>query len=176
MVSTSDAFEESTQEKPKNVPKVTFSIPPSSQTDKQRVNPISNQRVNPNRLFPMPNSPQMASTDRKKREKVRLAPHHSAMDWERFKQTNNLKNIDPSEFPVRLNKLELAKHNKENDYWMALNGKIYNITSYLNYHPGGLDILVKYAGKDCTALFMKYHRWVNFERILDECFVGFLIS
>ena len=48
---------------------------------------------------------------------------------------------------------ELAKHNKPGDYWMALHGKAYNVTKYLAEHPGGDDILIKYAGKDGTKHF-----------------------
>jgi hypothetical protein len=43
--------------------------------------------------------------------------------------------------------------------------QVYNLTPYLQYHPGGVDILVKTAGKDCTALFNRYHAWVNLEGI-----------
>ena len=31
---------------------------------------------------------------------------------------------------------ELAKHNTRNDCWMALNGIVYNVTAYMDYHPG----------------------------------------
>eukprot|EP00339_Tiarina_fusa_P016820 CAMPEP_0117005208 /NCGR_PEP_ID=MMETSP0472-20121206/5913_1 /TAXON_ID=693140 ORGANISM="Tiarina fusus, Strain LIS" /NCGR_SAMPLE_ID=MMETSP0472 /ASSEMBLY_ACC=CAM_ASM_000603 /LENGTH=60 /DNA_ID=CAMNT_0004706397 /DNA_START=61 /DNA_END=243 /DNA_ORIENTATION=+ len=48
---------------------------------------------------------------------------------------------------------ELAKHNKPGDYWIALNGKAYNITPYLAEHPGGDDILIKWTGKDGTKAF-----------------------
>ncbi|TID29627.1 hypothetical protein CANINC_001746 [Pichia inconspicua] len=124
--------------------------------------------------FPMKGSPQISSSARG-RQKVRLKPHHSALDWEQYKQNNNVKNIDPTYFPLRISKIELAKHNQIDDCWMALGGKIYNISKYLDYHPGGAEILLKHAGRDCTSLFMKYHRWVNYERILDQCFIGFLV-
>lgn len=32
---------------------------------------------------------------------------------------------------------ELAEHNKPGDMWMAIRGKVYNVTSYLDFHPGG---------------------------------------
>lgn len=40
---------------------------------------------------------------------------------------------------------------------------MYNITPYLHYHPGGADILLKAAGRDCTGLFNRYHAWVNLD-------------
>jgi len=38
---------------------------------------------------------------------------------------------------------------------------VYNITHYLRFHPGGVPLLLKVAGKDGTALFNKYHAWVR---------------
>jgi cytochrome b involved in lipid metabolism len=32
-------------------------------------------------------------------------------------------------------------------------GKVYNITPYLEYHPGGIPEIMKGAGKDGTSLF-----------------------
>lgn len=139
--------------------------------------PTPSRTAQRERLFPALNSPQAIHPPSalNRREKVRLAPHHSALDWERHKHENNVKKIDPSCFPIRITKEELLKHSSPCDCWIALGGKIYNISSYLEYHPGGVNILIKHAGKDCTALFMKYHRWVNYERILDECFIGFIV-
>lgn len=39
--------------------------------------------------------------------------------------------------------------------------QVYNITHYLRFHPGGVPLLLKVAGKDGTALFNKYHAWVS---------------
>ena len=32
------------------------------------------------------------------------------------------------------------------------------------------------AGKDATALFNKYHQWVNYESMLSACVVGKLVK
>ena len=34
-------------------------------------------------------------------------------------------------------------------------GKVYNVSQYLAYHPGGEARLMEGAGKDCTELFNK---------------------
>jgi cytochrome-b5 reductase len=34
-----------------------------------------------------------------------------------------------------------------------LAGKVYNMTPYMKFHPGGVDELMRGAGKDCTILF-----------------------
>ena len=50
--------------------------------------------------------------------------------------------------------------------------QVYNITHYLKYHPGGVEILAKVAGKDGTALFLKYHPYVNIRALMEKCLVG----
>lgn len=48
---------------------------------------------------------------------------------------------------------ELAEHNKEADVWLAIRGKVFNVTRYLPFHPGGPQELMKGAGRDATELF-----------------------
>lgn len=67
---------------------------------------------------------------------------------------------------------ELAKHNKPTDCWMSIRGKVYNVTRYLDYHPGGVDQLMRGAGKDATALFDEHHAWVNIDQLLAKCYMG----
>ena len=62
---------------------------------------------------------------------------------------------------------EVRKHNTREDIWMILYGKVYVVTHYLRYHPGGIDTLLKAAGKDGTALFEKHHSWVNAHGLLE---------
>lgn len=58
---------------------------------------------------------------------------------------------------------------------MALGGRVYNCTRYIDFHPGGAGQLLRGAGKDATKLFMETHAWVNFEGMLDKCMVGILV-
>jgi predicted heme/steroid binding protein len=47
---------------------------------------------------------------------------------------------------------EIAKHNQANDCWMAIEGQVYDVTSFIPQHPGGRAIL-EGCGKDATELF-----------------------
>jgi len=78
-------------------------------------------------------------------------------------------------------KLQLASHNKENDVWVSLyNRKIYNVTDFVDEHPGGGDLILEYAGKDITDILSDEishtHSETTYE-ILDENYlIGYLAN
>ncbi len=49
---------------------------------------------------------------------------------------------------------ELASANTAQKCWVLVNGKVYDVTKYLQDHPGGDQILLKHSGtKDATKGF-----------------------
>lgn len=41
-------------------------------------------------------------------------------------------------------------HNKEEDCWLVISGKVYDVTQFLDEHPGGFDIVLAATGTaDC---------------------------
>lgn len=106
------------------------------------------------------------------RGKVQLAPGHSPLDWARLTSTTDLRGV--SNFQ-RVTPSDLKRHNRRGDLWMALGGKVYNCTRYLDFHPGGPQQLMRGAGRDATKLFMETHGWVNFESMMEKCMVGILV-
>ena len=59
---------------------------------------------------------------------------------------------------------------------MALNGKVYNVSAYIPFHPGGEKELLRAAGRDGSKLFNASHPWVNVDNMLEECLIGILVS
>ncbi|CAD8184578.1 unnamed protein product [Paramecium pentaurelia] len=51
---------------------------------------------------------------------------------------------------------EIVKHDTPNDCWIVIKDKIYDVTQFLQYHPGG-NMILDGAGGDCTALWYSYH-------------------
>lgn len=47
---------------------------------------------------------------------------------------------------------EVEQHNTEKDFWVIHRAKVYDISEFLERHPGGKDILLSYAGQDVTTL------------------------
>lgn len=51
---------------------------------------------------------------------------------------------------------ELSDHSSDFDCWTAVDGIVYNVTSFVSMHPGGRKIL-RGAGKDATDIFCKFN-------------------
>ena len=67
---------------------------------------------------------------------------------------------------------EIAQHNQPPSIWTIYEGKVYDITMYRDYHPGGEDILKSTYGKDCTELFKKFHGYINIDNLLKPFQIG----
>ena len=52
---------------------------------------------------------------------------------------------------------ELARHRTADDCWLALQGQVYDVTAFLDRHPGGGGILLKFAGQDASRVFAAKH-------------------
>ncbi|CAN0896203.1 Cytochrome b5 isoform A [Linum grandiflorum] len=48
---------------------------------------------------------------------------------------------------------EASEHNSKDDCWIVIDGKVYDVSSYLDDHPGGDDVLLQATGKDATDDF-----------------------
>lgn len=52
---------------------------------------------------------------------------------------------------------ELSKHNAEKDLWTVINGTIWDMTSFAPSHPGGIGIILEYAGQDSSRAYNEVH-------------------
>ncbi|XP_036270368.1 cytochrome b5 reductase 4 isoform X8 [Pipistrellus kuhlii] len=123
----------------------------------------------PSQAFPAPSSQQRVASGG--RSKVPLKQGRSLMDWIRLtKSGKDLTGLKGR--LIEVTEEELKKHNTKDDCWICIRGFVYNVSPYMEYHPGGEDELMKAAGSDGTDLFDQVHRWVNYESMLKECLVG----
>lgn len=51
----------------------------------------------------------------------------------------------------------ILQHNSRHSCWIVIHAQVYDITSFLDAHPGGAGILLRYAGKDATAEYAPIH-------------------
>lgn len=58
----------------------------------------------------------------------------------------NTRNVTP------LTREELAKHNNQNDCWLLIDGKVYDVTSYIDLHPDR-EAIIAGCGIDSSILY-----------------------
>jgi len=166
---------------PPPAPKPSSLMPPPS-----RPNPLPNRSPAGNGSLRIPttgplpnrgppaNSAQRAGSNA--RGKILLSPGHSPMDWAALSRSKNLAGV-PSLQRVTPSQLKQMTGRKGKPAWSSYQGKVYNITPYLPFHPGGEPELIKAAGRDGEKLFMEVHPWVNWEGMMgSSCLVGILVS
>lgn len=61
-------------------------------------------------------------------------------------------NTTPTEGPTTYTLEDVSTHAQPSDCWTAINGKVYNLTEFVNGHPGGPGI-ISACGIDGTTLF-----------------------
>ncbi|KAG7692864.1 hypothetical protein KL930_004210 [Ogataea haglerorum] len=69
---------------------------------------------------------------------------------------------------------EVATHVSADDLWMVINGKVYDVTSLIEQHPGGSEVLFDCAGVDATIPFYDVSHSENAFEMLSPCFKGYL--
>lgn len=67
---------------------------------------------------------------------------------------------------------EVSKHNKDTDCYVVLHNQVYDVTKFLNDHPGGKKAIMLYAGKDATTEFDMLHSKDLLARYGPEFLIG----
>ena len=47
-----------------------------------------------------------------------------------------------------LTHIDVSKHASRKDCWVSRNGRVYDVTDFVPDHPGGEELILRYAGKD----------------------------
>jgi fatty acid desaturase len=71
---------------------------------------------------------------------------------EQRNQRANNKNKELEWFPWE----DIITHDSRSDCWVAIHGKVYDLTNFVDRHPGG-DVIYDGAGGDCTPMWESYH-------------------
>ncbi|KAL1903472.1 hypothetical protein Sste5346_000099 [Sporothrix stenoceras] len=52
---------------------------------------------------------------------------------------------------------DVAAHNSRSSCWVIVSGKAYDVTEFLDEHPGGARSILRFAGRDATAEYEPLH-------------------
>ncbi|KAK8560764.1 hypothetical protein V6N13_026200 [Hibiscus sabdariffa] len=67
---------------------------------------------------------------------------------------------------------QVSEHNNPKDCWLVINGKVYDVTNFLEDHPGGDEVLLSATGKDATDDFEDVGHSDNARDMIAQYYVG----
>lgn len=72
---------------------------------------------------------------------------------------------------------EVAKHNTEQDAWVIINGKVYDLSNFAQKHPGGAQVILEHLGTDVSEIFngVSKHTPQIKEHLKEHC-VGVILQ
>jgi cytochrome b involved in lipid metabolism len=72
---------------------------------------------------------------------------------------------------------QVATHGGEQSCWSAINGSVYDLTSWISQHPGGDRNILKICGRDGSSAFNGQHGDnTQAQTTLKEFYIGTLVQ
>ncbi|XP_006878715.1 PREDICTED: cytochrome b5 type B-like [Elephantulus edwardii] len=67
---------------------------------------------------------------------------------------------------------EVAKRNSSKEIWMVIHGRVYDVTRFLDEHPGGEEVLLEQAGADASESFEDVGHSSDAREMLKQYYIG----
>ncbi|XP_077227720.1 cytochrome b5, seed isoform-like [Tasmannia lanceolata] len=67
---------------------------------------------------------------------------------------------------------QVSVHSSKQDCWVIIHGKVYDVTKFLEEHPGGEDVLIQVSGRDATEAFEEIGHSVSAISLMSNYLVG----
>lgn len=71
---------------------------------------------------------------------------------------------------------EIKLHASKSDCWVAINGKVCDLTDFMARHPGGVGPILGMAGKDATSEWNAIHSKDVIEKICPDVVIGYVVA
>ncbi|XP_013882756.1 cytochrome b5 type B [Austrofundulus limnaeus] len=85
----------------------------------------------------------------------------------------NEKNGDTADGGVKFYTLEEVRvHNMNSDTWLIIHNKVYDISNFLEEHPGGEEVLLEQGGADATESFEDVGHSTDAREMLQQYYIG----
>ncbi|KXZ52484.1 hypothetical protein GPECTOR_9g528 [Gonium pectorale] len=67
---------------------------------------------------------------------------------------------------------DIKQHMSDKSCWLVVHGKVYDVTEFLEEHPGGYDIIVSSTGRDATSDFEEIGHSNSAKKLLEKYLIG----
>ncbi|ETN68749.1 hypothetical protein RB195_026482 [Necator americanus] len=75
-----------------------------------------------------------------------------------------------------LTRKEVSQHNNNKSAWFVIGNKVYDVTKFLDEHPGGCEVLLEQAGGDATEAFEDVGHSTDARQMREEYLVGDIVE
>ncbi|KAJ9630728.1 hypothetical protein H2203_001252 [Taxawa tesnikishii (nom. ined.)] len=77
--------------------------------------------------------------------------------------------MQPKNTDRQISREEVAQNSSEDSLWCIVDHKVYDLTDFLDAHPGGSVVLRQFAGQDATTAFFNLHRYEVLQKYASLC-------
>ncbi|KAJ0413474.1 cytochrome b5-like heme/steroid binding domain-containing protein [Aspergillus carlsbadensis] len=77
---------------------------------------------------------------------------------------------------TRLTPEDVKRHTSAKDLFIIVHDRVYDITNFVEEHPGGTDVLLELGGQDATEAFEEVDHSADAREVLHGLQVGVLHS
>lgn len=67
---------------------------------------------------------------------------------------------------------EVKRHNTRDNVWFVIHNKVYDVTKFMDEHPGGEEVLLEQAGKDASEIFEDVSHSADAKDLMKNYLVG----
>lgn len=67
---------------------------------------------------------------------------------------------------------EIAEHQDKKSVWILIHGNVYDVTKFLEEHPGGEEVLLDQAGKNATEAFEDIGHSTDARELMKQYRIG----
>ncbi|RMX60785.1 hypothetical protein pdam_00025231 [Pocillopora damicornis] len=68
--------------------------------------------------------------------------------------------------------MEVSFHTDMSSCWVVIHDKVYDVTNFLDEHPGGREIILEHAGMDATTVFQDIGHSFEALKVLSKYQIG----
>jgi len=76
----------------------------------------------------------------------------------------------------KYSKKEVSTHTDKSSTWIIIHNNVYDVTKFLEEHPGGEEVLLEQAGKDATENFEDVGHSTDARTMMKDFQIGELID
>jgi len=70
---------------------------------------------------------------------------------------------------------EVSKHNTVDDLWLVVDKRIFDVTDYVDSHPGG-EAILRGAGQDATVRFRGPQHPETVNELIEDYYIGYVVE